>query len=177
MKKRALAIVLAFALSAELLACGNKEGEPEWKNTEMSAAEETAGESEPAPGGGQPEETAENAKEPEERGDSFLWLYSSEITRLYTTPTEENQDSMVYFDQEMNPVWKLTADQFALLYIDDDDIPELVAVNKTDPEVNTDEFYALYTVYDGRLSLLDGDSFRNGHLGKPYFGYYDRKNV
>ena len=77
------------------------------------------------------------------------------LTELDYVPYENNSDYAKIYTAEIDDlVSQNKADKFALIYVDDDDVPELLAVNSNGPDMADDSVF-LYTAYEDKISLLE----------------------
>ena len=137
--KKTLPVIGMILLLSGLFGCGAPEGEnPAAATPSPTETEEAVNEDDPNEGMGdlieEPEDTAEEAdktEEAEESGDPYVALYRKQAEELQS--------------QKM-------ADQFALVKIDDDDIPELVASDSAGSFDHDNAF--IYTIHDGECTLL-----------------------
>ncbi len=132
MRKRTIFAMLILVVTTSFVACGNNAEEPVKEEAETPVVEEAKAESESVVEEKEPEEVKEETEEKEPENDhSYAQLYLTEIAKLYDSGD---------------------ADQFALVNVDGDDIPELVACHSEGPcRDNT----FLYTVYNGEIALLE----------------------
>ncbi len=142
--KRVTAAILSVMLGLTLAACGSGSDTAAVDNTQTEAENKDAAavESE-APA--KEDVATEQASEDSGSADD-----GSETTRSEMM-TEDACDP-VYRDQVKEMVSSGTADQFMLVYIDDDEIPELLASNSEGPLDKENAF--IYTFYNDELVLL-----------------------
>ena len=139
--KKTIPVIGMILLLSGLFGCGAPDGEnPAAADPSPTETEEAVNEDDPDEGMGdliEDEESADDtgetddAQETGEAGNSYEALYKKQ--------TEELQS------QKM-------ADQFALVKIDDDDIPELVASDSAGSFDHDNAF--IYTIHDGKCTLL-----------------------
>ncbi len=140
MKKAVLYTVSAILVTCLFVGCGNKEEESITEMVNPVTTEAVIEEPETEPS----EEIAEEEPEPveeiedeiEKRDLTYVQLYLQQINDLYD---------------------RQRADQFALIYIDEDDVPELLATySKGYPEYDYEDSDTvfLYCVYDDDICVL-----------------------